>query len=179
MILSSSVALRAWVSFIAPSLAKSLIGPAIEMRARCGRRRWHVCVSTSHYRTNVPANWKINIEGVHIPMSKHDKSFLNYMVIADFHSHLPQIMDYIKQHYPSTPLSSLYADMNYIVPGIQCGMNVHLSTSYPMADDDEKSEVENIFRSLDDRQLVIRVAFRAGHAIRYYPMPLRVPDNHL
>lgn len=69
-------------------------------------------------------------------------------------------MDYI-----SAPLG------NYPKP------TMHLSTSYSCVDDDEKLQIENVFRSLDRQQLVVRVIFRTGEMVKYFPALLYIPDD--
>lgn len=86
-------------------------------------------------------------------------------------------MDDIRQNHASTPLSSLYVNLDYTRVHYQ--LTVHPLSSYPSTDEDERLRVRDILHSLDERQIVVRVAFRAGDIFRYFPMSLSIPaDMH-
>lgn len=95
------------------------------------------------------------------------------MSAVDLRLNTPLLVDCIRKKYASTPLSSLYVNLDYT--RVPHGLSVHPSSSYPWMDEDEKLQMENILHSLDKRQVVVRVTFRAGDIVRRFLMLFSIP----
>ena len=103
-------------------------------------------------------------DSLNIPLSKHDRDFLHFIAHRDFQQQQGFVNVTVQTQYPSTPITSLLVQMDYLLVPMQ--LEVVPISSSEWVDDDTKLELDGLIRRAQqhgNRTFVLMVRVRQGH----------------
>lgn len=116
-------------------------------------------------------------------ISRHDRHFINFMILTDVCAYIPTLRAVMKTKHPTSLVSSLYVRLFYFG---ERGIVVS-SASEQIWDDDEKVEMEDLLRRTredEGRRILASAAVREGYSLknatsmmRSYPLVVHLSEN--